>query len=109
MFDQEKLDKRFESAMKNDYFREEWENAPSNECRNYLMNGYRLEIVTDQDKKDALAEREAVFDSFAEGDWRYIMKWCGNNMMRGYLRKRMREHGFDPDAPTRQEPEQDLR
>ena len=98
MFDREKLNKKFESAMRNAHFREQWENAPTDECRKYLMNMYKLQVTTDRDKEMASAEREAIFDSLVEGDWRYIIKSCGNNMMRGYLRKRMREHGFEPKA-----------
>ena len=74
--------------LANPYWKEYYETAPSEKCRAYVG----LEFCNSN--RDNEAVREAMKELREElelEDWKHLLKYSGNNPMRGYIRKKIRE------------------
>ena len=63
--------------MANPFYREVVENAPSEKCRDYIVNGLIYGLYGGFDPKIC---RESLEDGLTANDWRYVKKYlAGNN------------------------------
>lgn len=80
----------YETFLANPHYREEYENAPSEVCREYIAYqfcGSTFEYPDDSSYQDCL------FDKMSAEDFLYMSKYVGNNPLKGYFLKRAQEHG----------------
>lgn len=71
-FDSVKMEAAIETFMENVFWREVYENAPSDNCREYFRQGFYSSIYPEPN--DADERRREVFDRFGIKDWQYLKK-----------------------------------
>ena len=71
--------------LQNPHWKEYYETAPSEECREYIEHSFRLSlygITPDIEKRDKELE-----DLFTVRDWEHLAKYAGNNPFRSKCKK----------------------
>ena len=93
-FDEKKMEKAFKAFMKNPGWKHEYDNAPSEECREYLRNSYYFSKFYDPDGDDA----DEIMDTIREQektlsveDWKYLRGRWGNSPFAGYCDEMIKE------------------
>ena len=76
--------------LENPYWREYYETAPTELCREYIALEFYL---SDYESEEALAEIRRIEDILGLDDWRHLYKYCGNNPRKKLIRDRIRELG----------------
>lgn len=84
--EQEKAVKVF---CKNPFWKEYYETAPSDECKEYigLQFGYSMNPKSDEYN----SRSDELEDMFTIDDWRHLAKYAGNNPFRGRCIMKVRE------------------
>ena len=71
-FDSVEMKAAMELFMKNDFWREVYENAPSENCREYFRQSFYSSVYPGPD--DAGELRAVLFDRFEIADWQYLKR-----------------------------------
>ena len=85
--DEKKMEKAFEAFMKNPAWKREYDNAPSEECKEYLRNSYYYSKYYDPDAGDADELMETIRKQekkLSVDDWKYLRDRGGNSPFAGY-------------------------
>ena len=95
MYTKEMADKVIEHFTKNEYWKEEYENAPSEECRELIVFQHcRGQLGRDdyfKDLEEYKTERERLESKLSLADWKHLLKYSGNNPWRGKCRQKIKE------------------
>ena len=75
---------------KNPYWREYYEKAPSEKCREMILLEF---MYSEYGTKEIAAELDEKEKELALEDWQHMYKYCGNNPTKSYIEKRIRELG----------------
>ena len=84
----------FEAFMENPYWKETYENAPSEECKDYWRFSFYLSEYYDPDAPEAsdFLEMKAFYhDRLSIEDWKYIKKNSSCSPFRGYINNRIKQ------------------
>ena len=84
----EKTEKALEQFLKNDYWKEYYDTAPSDECREYIKREFVGSIYPDAGEE---GNARALEPTLSADDWRHLLKYAGNNMFRPYCKKKIAE------------------
>lgn len=82
------LHENLEEWLENPYWREYYETAPSDQCREVIA----LEFLYSEEETDEIA---AAMDEKEKRltirDWKYLYKYCGNNPRKVFIRKKIND------------------
>ena len=72
----EKYEETLREWLKNPYWREYFEKAPSEKCRDVIMLEFLYSEEETEEVEEALdkAEKELKLE-----DWQHLYRWCGNS------------------------------
>lgn len=90
----EKMDKALEKALKHPFWKKEYENAPSEECKDYLCYTYYSSAYYDPDAEDAkeFDELQAEVESELKVvDWEYLKQMTPGSPFVGYCDEKIAE------------------
>lgn len=93
-YDDEKMKKSIEKTMKNPYWKQQYENVPSKECKDYLEYMFYSSDYYDPDASDAAdySEKQAEVESKLKvEDWEYLKQMVPNSPFVGYCNQKIRE------------------
>ena len=80
-------------AIKNPYWREYYETAPSEYCKRYIQLKFYfseyLGNIPDYDEFKAACDR--LENCFTKKDWQHLLKHCANNPRRTYYRNKLQQ------------------
>ena len=71
-YDEMQMETAMSIFMKNEYWKEVYENAPSDQCRNYFRLGFFSSLYPPPD--DYAQAKDALYDSLAVEDWEYLRR-----------------------------------
>ena len=88
------MDRAVEKALKHPYWKSQFEDAPSEECKDYLRFTYYFSECYDPEAEDA-----ELFDKIQEyaerklsaEDWRYLRGMAPNSPFAGYCEQKIKE------------------
>ena len=81
-----KVTENLKEWLVNPYWREYYEDAPSDKCRELIaMEFYYSEFELDE----TAAELDRIEEELSLEDWRYLLKWCGNNPRKKIIHDRI--------------------
>lgn len=86
------LNEVLSQVCKNPYWKEYYENAPTDKCKYYIALGFLLsqpEFCIDQD--EIRNEKKSLEDSFEFLDWKHLYTYSGHNPLRCYYRNKMEQ------------------
>lgn len=75
--------------LKNDSWREEYENAPTDKCKRYIALSFYWSTYLDAD--DYKEEAESLKASFGLEDWKYLYRQSSPNPFKAFCKSRIRE------------------
>lgn len=93
-FDKAKMEKALEAFMKNPHHKKVYEEAPSDECRDYYKAEYYYSKYYDPDAKDAdefIEMVKAPEEKLSIKDWQYLKEHVGNSPIIGYYNQKIKE------------------
>jgi hypothetical protein len=89
--DKEKKSKALEAYLKNPYWKGQYENAPSEECKEYLLYTFCSSKYEGPDGDAEFDEwRKSAEDGLSVGDWEYLKKMLPNSPFVGYCDKKIK-------------------
>lgn len=92
--EKEKMEKAVEKATKHPYWKKMYENAPSEESKDYIRYTFYSSEYYDPDAEDA-AEfdklQEKVESALKAEDWEYLKGMSPNSPFVGYCNQRIKE------------------
>lgn len=90
---EKKVNAALTEFCKNPYWKEKYDNAPSEDCKRYIALGfyYSDNLGEIPDYEEYKAEREKLEEKFTKDDWQYLYKYEGNNPRKSYYKKKMDE------------------
>ena len=93
MIDKEMLEESLEKAMKNKYWKEQYENAPSEECKEYLKYTfcYSDNFDPEENEKEFDELQKEVEGKLAVDDWEYLKEMVPNSPFVGYCNMKIKE------------------
>ena len=80
--------------LRNPYWREYYETAPSDLCREYIALEFWHSEYEDEEIALVMDEIEAELDVT---DLRHLMRYAGNDPRKGILARKIREREMSPD------------
>lgn len=88
---EKKVNSAVQKACENPYWKEKYENAPSEACKRYVALGfyYSDNFGEISDYEEYKAEREKLEAKFTKADWEHLYKYEGNNPRKSYYKKKM--------------------
>ena len=93
-YDGEKLKKSMESAMRHPFWKKMYEDAPSEECKEYLKYTYYSSDYYDPDAADAkdfIELKDSIEQRLSAGDWEYLKGMAPNSPFVGYCNQKIKE------------------
>ncbi len=84
----EKLRENLKEWLENPAWREYYETAPSEQCREIIALEFLYSDEESDEIADAMDEKEK---GLTIADWRHLYKYCGNNPRKVFIQKRIRE------------------
>ena len=88
MTDEKKVKQALHVYLKNDYWREYYENAPSDLCRRYI----ELDFADSwYDDSEINKERISMYDVLGLEDWIHLRKYAGHNPFYARCEKMIRQ------------------
>lgn len=92
MTQKERLDKAVQIFSKNEYWKEYYETAPSELCKEYIACEFsrsEFHVLADLD-------REKVIESdLTKDDWVHLMRYAGGNRQTAAIKTKMRAYGIE--------------
>ena len=76
--------------MKNDYWKEYYEKAPSDNCKKYIRLGFMAELYLNK-PDDFKRQRRELEEGLDVTDWEYLYKYAGNNPFRIFCKNKIKE------------------
>ena len=92
---EEMIRNSLELFLKNPFWREYYEKAPSEACRKYIKLDFVYSTYFGPENINELSE--ACEKEFTLKDWEYLCRYAGNNPFRGKCRAKIRELGGTVD------------
>ena len=89
MYTKKMIDDAIEHFSKNSYWKEEYETAPSDTCRERIAIDYCYSLYGNGYDDDS--ERDRLEAQLSLADWKHLLKYSGNNPWRGKCRQKIRE------------------
>lgn len=83
-----KTETALKTFLKNDYWKEYYETAPSDACREYIKREFVGSLYMDAGEE---GDTKALEPTLSADDWRHLLKYAGNNPFRPYCRKKIAE------------------
>lgn len=93
-YDKSKMEKSIEKTMKHPYWKQQYEKAPSKECKDYLEYTFYSSDYYDPDAPDAAdyAEKKAEIEGrLGVADWEYLKQMTPNSPFVGYCNQKIKE------------------
>lgn len=84
-----RIKRALDSFLKNDSWREEYENAPTDKCKRYIALSFYWSTYFDAD--DYKDEEESLKASFGLEDWRYLYCHSSPNPFKAFCKSKIRE------------------
>ena len=93
MVDKEKLDAAVEFFCQNDFWKQVYEEAPSDNCRKYYALHFYFSTFWDDahEDEDYFRSCDETEDLLNLEDWKYLLKYQGNNPGVIKIRQKIRE------------------
>lgn len=85
MLDEKKIDRALKEFFKNEYWKKYYDNAPSENCKRYIVLGFSRSLYDYPD----FEERKKVGDELELSDWKYLYENEGNHQMKHHLKKKI--------------------
>lgn len=76
-------------VLENEHFREIYMNAPSENCKKYIMHQYSYEAY--KDKVKYLKIRDEIEKALSKEDYKYLAENTGNNPKKLYFKEKAYE------------------
>ena len=90
--DKKKMESAFQLYMKNPSWRDYYNNAPSEDCKNYIRFGwYRSQYGEPKDPEEFKKLRDLYWNKLSIKDWEYIRDHAGNSPFRKVCSDKIRE------------------
>lgn len=81
-----KVAENLKKWMKNPYWRKYYEDAPTEKSRELIaLEFYYSEYELDE----TIAELDRIEEELSLEDWKYLLKWCGNNPRKKIIHDRI--------------------
>ena len=92
---EKKIKKSITEYCKNPFWKELYDNAPSEECKRYVALGfyYSDNVGNISDYEEYKAERDKLEEKFLKEDWQHLYKYEGNNPCKAYYKSKFSEEG----------------
>lgn len=89
--------KALKTFLENEYWREYYETAPSEECKRYIEREFVSSLF---DNAGEEGNRKALEPTLSVDDWKHLLKWSDPNPFRSYCKKKIAEleQKQSPDA-----------
>ena len=87
----EMIKKALDLFLANPYWKEYYDNAPSEACREHIELDFVYSTFFGPDSIDEL--NEAIEEQFTLEDWKYLYKYAGNNPFKSTCRAKIKELG----------------
>ena len=94
MVNQEKIDAAVEFFTgNNDFYKEKYEGAPSDECREKIALGFYFSTFWDEAHEDEeyFKLRDEIESKLTLEDWKYLAKYQGNNPGMAKIMQKIKE------------------
>ena len=86
--DDKKVEEAFVEYMENPAWKRYYENAPTDECRQYIkFNWYRSKFGEPKDVEEFKRLRNDYWSKLSVEDWEYIMENVGNSPFRAVCKE----------------------
>ena len=91
--DKSKVNAAVEFFTENPYWKEIYENAPSEECKKHIALNFYYSTFFDEarDDEEFFKLSEDVDNSLSLDDWKYLLKYQGNNPGVVKIKEKIRE------------------
>lgn len=89
----EKLQETLEEWLENPAWREYYEKAPSEQCREVIALEF---LYSDEESDEIAAAMDEKEKKLAITDWQHLYKYCGNNPRKVFIREKIRELKKNP-------------
>ena len=93
--DEKKIKKALIEFCKNPFWKEKYDNAPSEYCKKYVALGfyYSDNMGYISDYEEYKAERNRLEERFTKEDWQHLYRYEGNNPRKAYYKSKFSEEG----------------
>ena len=81
-------EKALATFLKNDSWREYYEQAPSDACRKCIEGEFVRSLYSNCGEEYSKERLEAPL---CLADWKWLYKWCGNNPRKGFIARKIAE------------------
>ena len=88
MVDEEKIQKAVETFCKNPYWQKYYDDAPSDACRRKIALDFCRSLFFEPKEREPFEEAEK---DFTVDDWKYLLKYCGNNPLYTKYKNKIKE------------------
>jgi len=92
--DKKKVEDALQKAIKNEFWKKQYENAPTDECKEFLKFSFYNSEYYDPDAEDAKdfdEYQEEVESKLNAEDWEYLKKMLPNSPFVGYCDSKIKE------------------
>ncbi len=88
-----KKERILEKWLKNPAWREYYEQAPSEKCREFIALEfcYSEARCSDEESEEILREMRRTEETLELADWKHLFRYCGNNPRKKTIHDRMAE------------------
>ena len=91
-YDKDKLKKSIEKTEKNPYWKKAYEEAPSDECKDYLeFTFYWSDYPDDADDGEWDEKQAEIEGKLSVGDWEYLSGIAPGSPLVGYCNQKIKE------------------
>lgn len=89
--DEKRISAEVEDALQRPFWREYYEEAPSDACKRFIALGFYSSACGEKvdNYEEYKAERAALQEKFTREDWTHLYKYSGHNPWRSYCKKKM--------------------
>ena len=89
------LHEALRDACENPYWKEYYEEAPTDNCKTYIALGFLLSEAVINDwrinEEEVCEKKKRLEGSFQYPDWKHLLKYSGHNPLRSYYRRMMEQ------------------
>ena len=88
MIDRDAVRENLEDWLKNPFWAEYYNGAPSDRCREFIALEFYCSEYEDEEAAEAMDAMEKTMEI---GDLRHLFRYCGNNPRKGILARKIAE------------------
>ena len=87
------LSKNLEEWLENPFWREYYEEAPSDRCRELIALDFMYSEArcSDEESEEILREMRRTEETLELADWKHLFRYCGNNPRKKTIHDRIAE------------------